>query len=131
MYVAEKFNASSYTATEYSGNCQIIDNLKIDGDSFQAFVRCEKEKFQLSYKITTEEEQQKLKKLHYGQFISVSANVEIPSVNRNQNQFNYQSYLKNQNVYYILRASNLTITNQFSPSFLMRLQNIRLKIITH
>ncbi|EAK9823183.1 DNA internalization-related competence protein ComEC/Rec2 [Listeria monocytogenes] len=131
LFVVEKFNASSYAATEYNGNCQIIDNLKIDGDSFQAFVRCEKEKFQLSYKITTEEEQQKLKKLHYGQFISVSANVEIPSVNRNRNQFNYQSYLKNQNVHYILRVSNLTITNQFSPSFLMRLQNIRLKIITY
>ncbi|EAF5740205.1 DNA internalization-related competence protein ComEC/Rec2 [Listeria monocytogenes] len=131
LFVVEKFNASSYAATEYSGNCQIIDNLKIDGDSFQAFVRCEKEKFQLSYKITTEEEQQKLKRLHYGQFISVSANIETPSANRNQNQFNYQSYLKNQNVHYILRASNLTISNQFSPSFLMRLQNIRLKIITH
>ncbi|ELG6810653.1 DNA internalization-related competence protein ComEC/Rec2 [Listeria monocytogenes] len=131
LFVVEKFNASSYAATEYSGNCQIIDNLKIDGDSFQAFVRCEKEKFQLSYKITTEEEQQKLKRLHYGQFISVSANIETPSANRNQNQFNYQSYLKNQNVHYILRVSNLTISNQFSPSFLMRLQNIRLKIITH
>lgn len=131
MFVVEKFNASSYTATEYSGNCQIIDNLKIDGDSFQAFVRCEKEKFQLSYKITTEEEQQKLRRLHYGQFISVSANIETPSANRNQNQFNYQSYLKNQNVHYILRVSNLAISNQFSPSFLMRLQNIRLKIITH
>lgn len=131
MFVVEKSNASSYIATEYSGNCQIIDNLKIDGDSFQAFVRCEKEKFQLSYKIATEEEQQKLKRLHYGQFISVSANIETPSVNRNQNQFNYQSYLKNQNVHYILRVSNLTITNQFSPSFLMRLQNIRLKIITY
>lgn len=131
MFVVEKFNISSYTATEYSGNCQITDNLKIDGDSFQAFVRCEKEKFQLSYKITTEEEQQKLKKLHYGQFISVSANVETPSINRNQNQFNYQTYLKNQNVHYILRASNLAISNQFSPSVLMRLQNIRLKIITY
>lgn len=61
MFVIEKFNTSSFTATEYNGNCQIIDNLKIDGDSFQTFVRCEKEKFQLSYKITTEEEQQKLK----------------------------------------------------------------------
>ncbi|MCV79155.1 DNA internalization-related competence protein ComEC/Rec2 [Listeria monocytogenes] len=131
LFVVEKFNISSYTATEYSGNCQITDNLKIDGDSFQAFVRCEKEKFQLSYKITTEEEQQKLKKLHYGQFISVSANVETPSINRNQNQFNYQTYLKNQNVHYILRASNLAISNQFSPSVLMRLQNIRLKIITY
>lgn len=131
MFVIEKFNTSSFTATEYNGNCQIIDNLKIDGDSFQTFVRCEKEKFQLSYKITTEEEQQKLKKLHYGQFISVSANIETPSVNRNQNQFNYQTYLKNQNVHYILRASNLAISSQFSPSFLMKLQNIRLKIITH
>ncbi|EAD3237774.1 DNA internalization-related competence protein ComEC/Rec2 [Listeria monocytogenes] len=131
LFVVEKFNISSYTATEYRGNCQITDNLKIDGDSFQAFVRCEKEKFQLSYKITTEEEQQKLKKLHYGQFISVSANVETPSINRNQNQFNYQTYLKNQNVHYILRASNLAISNQFSPSVLMRLQNIRLKIITY
>ncbi|EDJ8761509.1 DNA internalization-related competence protein ComEC/Rec2 [Listeria monocytogenes] len=131
LFVVEKFNASSFTVTEYSGNCQIIDNLKIDGDSFQAFVRCEKEKFQLSYKITTEEEQQKLKKLHYGQFISVYANVETPSIHRNQNQFNYQTYLKNQNVHYILRASNLAISEHFSPSFLMRLQNIRLKIITH
>ncbi|HDU7341405.1 TPA: DNA internalization-related competence protein ComEC/Rec2 [Listeria monocytogenes] len=131
LFVIEKFNTSSFTATEYNGNCQIIDNLKIDGDSFQTFVRCEKEKFQLSYKITTEEEQQKLKKLHYGQFISVSANIETPSVNRNQNQFNYQTYLKNQNVHYILRASNLAISSQFSPSFLMKLQNIRLKIITH
>ncbi|MBC2001607.1 DNA internalization-related competence protein ComEC/Rec2 [Listeria marthii] len=131
LFIVEKSNTSSFTATEFSGNCQIIDNLKVDGDSFQAISRCKKEKFQLSYKITTEEEQQQLKNLQYGQFISVSANIETPQVNRNQNQFNYQEYLKRQRIHYVLQASSLSISDEVSPSILMRIQNIRLQTITH
>ncbi|MBC2186715.1 DNA internalization-related competence protein ComEC/Rec2 [Listeria sp. FSL L7-0253] len=131
LFIVEKSNTTSFTATEFSGNCQIIDNLKVDGDSFQAIVRYEKEAFQLRYKITTEEEQQTLKKLQYGQFISVSANVEAPQANRNQNQFNYQQYLKRQKIHYVLQASSLSISNKASPSILMRIQNIRLQTIAH
>ncbi|MBF2399601.1 DNA internalization-related competence protein ComEC/Rec2 [Listeria marthii] len=131
LFIVEKSNTSSFTATEFSGNCQIIDNLKVDGDSFQAISRCKKEKFQLSYKITTEEEQQQLKNLQYGQFISVSANIETPQVNRNQNQFNYQEHLKRQRIHYVLQASSLSISDEVSPSILMRIQNIRLQTITH
>ncbi|MBC2013427.1 DNA internalization-related competence protein ComEC/Rec2 [Listeria marthii] len=131
LFIVEKSNTSSFTATEFSGNCQIIDNLKVDGDSFQAISRCKKEKFQLSYKITTEEEQQQLKNLQYGQFISVSANIETPQVNRNQNQFNYQEHLKRQRIHYVLQASSLSISDEVSPSVLMRIQNIRLQTITH
>lgn len=131
LFLVEKSNTSSYTATEFSGNCQVVNDLKIDGDSFQAILRCEKEKFQLSYKITTEEEQQKLKKIQYGQIISVSAVLEQPQTNRNQHQFNYKAYLKRKNIHYILRASSLSISDQFSPSILMRIQNIRLKTISH
>ncbi|MBC1970311.1 DNA internalization-related competence protein ComEC/Rec2 [Listeria marthii] len=131
LFIVEKSNTSSFTATEFSGNCQIIDNLKVDGDSFQAISRCKKEKFQLSYKITTEEEQQQLKNLQYGQFISVSANIETPQVNRNQNQFNYQEHLKRQRIHYVLQASSLSISDEVSPSTLMRIQNIRLQTITH
>ncbi|MBF2489897.1 DNA internalization-related competence protein ComEC/Rec2 [Listeria marthii] len=131
LFIVEKSNTSSFTATEFSGNCQIIDNLKVDGDSFQASARCKKEKFQLSYKITTEEEQQQLKNLQYGQFISVSANIETPQVNRNQNQFNYQEHLKRQRIHYVLQASSLSISDEVSPSILMRIQNIRLQTITH
>lgn len=131
LFIVEKSNISSFTATEFSGNCQIIDNLKVDGDSFQAISRCKKEKFQLSYKITTEEEQQQLKNLQYGQFISVSANIETPQVNRNQNQFNYQEHLKRQRIHYVLQASSLSISDEVSPSILMRIQNIRLQTITH
>ncbi|MDT0090822.1 DNA internalization-related competence protein ComEC/Rec2 [Listeria marthii] len=131
LFIVEKSNTSSFTATEFSGNCQIIDNSKVDGDSFQAIARCKKEKFQLSYKITTEEEQQQLKNLQYGQFISVSANIETPQVNRNQNQFNYQEHLKRQRIHYVLQASSLSISDEVSPSILMRIQNIRLQTITH
>ncbi|MCD2223844.1 DNA internalization-related competence protein ComEC/Rec2 [Listeria cossartiae] len=131
LFIVEKSNATSFTATEFSGNCQIIDNLKVDGDSFQAIVRYEKEAFQLRYKITTEEEQQTLKKLQYGQFITVSANVETPQANRNQNQFNYQEYLKRQKIHYVLEASSLSISEKVSPSILMRIQNIRLQTIAH
>ncbi|MBC2181946.1 DNA internalization-related competence protein ComEC/Rec2 [Listeria sp. FSL L7-0233] len=131
LFIVEKSNTTSFTATEFSGNCQIIDNLKVDGDSFQAIVCYEKEAFQLRYKITTEEEQQTLKKLQYGQFISVSANVEAPQANRNQNQFNYQQYLKRQKIHYVLQASSLSISEKVSPSILMRIQNIRLQTIAH
>ncbi|MBC1548531.1 DNA internalization-related competence protein ComEC/Rec2 [Listeria sp. FSL L7-1434] len=131
LFIVEKSNTTSFTATEFSGNCQIIDNLKVDGDSFQAIVRYEKEAFQLRYKITTEEEQQTLKKLQYGQFITVSANVETPQANRNQNQFNYQEYLKRQKIHYVLEASSLSISEKVSPSILMRIQNIRLQTIAH
>ncbi|MBC1986857.1 DNA internalization-related competence protein ComEC/Rec2 [Listeria sp. FSL L7-0478] len=131
LFIVEKSNTTSFTATEFSGNCQIIDNLKVDGDSFQAIVRYEKEAFQLRYKITTEEEQQTLKKLQYGQFITVSTNVETPQVNRNQKQFNYQEYLKRQKIHYVLEASSLSISEKVSPSILMRIQNIRLQTIAY
>ncbi|MBC1543966.1 DNA internalization-related competence protein ComEC/Rec2 [Listeria cossartiae] len=131
LFIVEKSNTTSFTATEFSGNCQIIDNLKVDGDSFQAIVRYEKEAFQLRYKITTEEEQQTLKKLQYGQFITVFANVETPQANRNQNQFNYQEYLKRQKIHYVLEASSLSISEKVSPSILMRIQNIRLQTIAY
>lgn len=122
---------SSYTATEFNGSCQIINDLKIDGDSFQAVVRCQKEKLQLSYKISTEKEQQNLKKLTYGQFISVSAKLEPPQINRNQDQFNYKEYLKGKNINYILQVNTLYISGQSAPSILMRIQNIRLLIMNH
>ncbi|MDT0048303.1 DNA internalization-related competence protein ComEC/Rec2 [Listeria cossartiae subsp. cayugensis] len=131
LFIVEKSNTTTFSATEFNENCQIIDNLKIDGDSFQAIVRYEKEVFQLRYTITTAEEQQKLKRLQYGQFISVSANVETPQANRNQNQFNYQTYLKRQKIHYVLQANSLSISNRVSPSILMRIQNIRLQTIAH
>ncbi|HBM4159951.1 TPA: ComEC family DNA internalization-related competence protein, partial [Listeria innocua] len=131
LFFVEKSNVSSYTATEFNGSCQIINDLKIDGDSFQAVVRCQKEKFQLSYKISTEKEQQNLKKLTYGQFISVSAKLEPPQINRNQDQFNYKEYLKGKNINYILQVNTLYISGQSAPSILMRIQNIRLLIMNH
>lgn len=131
LFIVEKSNTTTFSATEFNENCQIMDNLKIDGNSFQAIVRYEKEVFQLRYTITTAEEQQKLKRLQYGQFISVSANVETPQANRNQNQFNYQTYLKRQKIHYVLQANSLSISNRVSPSTLMRIQNIRLQTIAH
>ncbi|EFV4186793.1 DNA internalization-related competence protein ComEC/Rec2 [Listeria innocua] len=131
LFFVEKSNVSSYTATEFNGNCQIINDLKVDGDSFQAVVRCQKEKFQLSYKISTEKEQQNLKKLTYGQFISVSAKLEPPQTNRNQAQFNYKEYLKGKNINYILQVNTLYISGQSAPSILMRIQNTRLLIMNH
>ncbi|MBM5694077.1 DNA internalization-related competence protein ComEC/Rec2 [Listeria seeligeri] len=126
-----KLNTSSYTTGDFTGSCQIVNDLKIDGDSFQATVRCSKEKFQLSYRIATEKEQNDLKQLQYGQFISVSGSLESPQVNRNQNQFNYKEYLQRQGINYILKTSTLQITPKTTPSLLMRIQNLRLKLINH
>ncbi|MBF2350627.1 DNA internalization-related competence protein ComEC/Rec2 [Listeria welshimeri] len=131
LFFVEKSNISSWKAAEFNGSCQIINDLKVDGDSFQAVVRCNKEKIQLTYKINSEKEQQNLTKLRYGQFISLSGNLETPPINRNQNQFNYQTYLKHQNINFILQANSLYITEHFDPSPLMRMQNIRLTIIKY
>ncbi|UHP11569.1 DNA internalization-related competence protein ComEC/Rec2 [Listeria marthii] len=131
LFLVEKSNTSSFTASEFDSNCQITNDLKVDGDSFQAIVRCKKEKFQLRYKITTEEEQHQLKKLQYGQIIAVSAALEQPQVNRNQNQFNYQTFLKRKNIHYILQVNALSISDKVSPSVLMRIQNMRLQTMTH
>lgn len=131
LFFVEKSNISSWKAAEFNGSCQIINDLKVDGDSFQAVVRCNKEKIQLTYKINSEKEQQNLTKLRYGQFISLSGNLETPPINRNQNQFNYQTYLKHQNINFILQANSLYITEHFAPSPLMRMQNIRLTIIKY
>ncbi|WP_311772922.1 DNA internalization-related competence protein ComEC/Rec2 [Listeria seeligeri] len=126
-----KLSTPSYTPGDFSGSCQIVNDLKIDGDSFQATVRCSKEKFQLNYRIATEKEQNNLKQLQYGQFISVSGSLKSPQVNRNQNQFNYKEYLQRQGINYILKTTTLQITQKTTPSLLMRIQNVRLKLINH
>ncbi|MGC7132368.1 DNA internalization-related competence protein ComEC/Rec2 [Listeria ivanovii] len=131
LFLVDKMNESSHTAGEFSGNCQLINDLKVDGDSFQAVVRCEKEKFQLTYKIPTEEEQKRLKNLVYGQFVSINGSLEEPSVNRNQNQFNYKDYLQHKNMNYLLQAATLHVSKPTSPSILMRIQNVRLRLVNH
>ncbi|MBC1484481.1 DNA internalization-related competence protein ComEC/Rec2, partial [Listeria sp. FSL L7-1558] len=56
-------NTSQFTTLDFAANCQITDDLKVDGDSFQSVVYCNNEKLQLNYKILTEKEQQNLKQL--------------------------------------------------------------------
>ncbi|MBC1507523.1 DNA internalization-related competence protein ComEC/Rec2 [Listeria sp. FSL L7-1509] len=124
-------NTSQFTTLDFAANCQITDDLKVDGDSFQSVVYCNNEKLQLNYKILTEKEQQNLKQLTYGSFVSIVGTLEEPQVNRNQDQFNYKAYLYRQGINYTIQATTLHISQNKSSSFLLYIKNIRLKLIEH
>nr|WP_036065134.1 DNA internalization-related competence protein ComEC/Rec2 [Listeria grandensis] len=103
----------------------LSDGIVIDGDAFRAQVVYQDERFQLSYKMTSEQEQQALKKLKYGDQLHVNAELEAPEKNRNQDQFNYQAFLYRKHIHWLLKANMIQPVTSKSATWLYTLKNFR------
>ncbi|KGL43132.1 hypothetical protein EP56_07225 [Listeriaceae bacterium FSL A5-0209] len=118
-------NHSMFEAGELEGTVTINDGIVIDGDAFRAQVLYQGERFQLSYKLASEQEQKQFMRLNYGDKLSVSGELEAPEKNRNKDQFNYQEFLYRKQVHWLLKASSVQSLSENSASWLHSLRNFR------
>lgn len=71
-------------------------------------------------------------KLTYGDKVKITGEYHAPEVARNTGGFSYQNYLKTQNIYGILEATNCTVLEHNHVHFLKRISyNLKQKIIQH
>ncbi|MBC6315372.1 DNA internalization-related competence protein ComEC/Rec2 [Listeria grandensis] len=125
FWFADSQNRSQHEAGALEAVVTLSDGIVIDGDAFRAQVVYQDERFQLSYKITSEQEQQALKKLKYGDQLHVNAELEAPEKNRNQDQFNYQAFLYRKHIHWLLKANMIQPVTSKSTTWLHTLKNFR------
>ncbi|UAC47314.1 DNA internalization-related competence protein ComEC/Rec2 [Bacillus aquiflavi] len=96
---------TAFNGSERNFIINIKENMKIDGDSMQGIVTVypSNEKLMLKYKIKTKQEKRDLeKKFIYPSSCKITGTLQAPSKPRNENAFNYHSYLLRQKIYWIL-----------------------------
>jgi competence protein ComEC len=90
------------------------DEVKINGDLLRAIVResSSKEKLVLFYRISSEEEKQRLLEHSLiGLSCRVVGSLEIPESARNENAFNYRKYLYQNKIHWQLKTSEWDMSN--------------------
>ncbi|UII54943.1 DNA internalization-related competence protein ComEC/Rec2 [Cytobacillus spongiae] len=89
-----------------------FQSFKIDGNRLTGTATewTTEEKVMLNYKIMSSEEKKVLtEKLQYGLLCQVHGELEEPNQARNPNAFDYKTYLKHQDIYWVLSISSLTL----------------------
>ncbi len=128
-YSSDNWHETVYTGKEKSVQITFIEQPIVDGNLLKAEVRTEqKEKLQLQYKISTEEEKNNLEKnLPIGLTCLANGSLNEPESSRNENSFNYQQYLKQQNIHWILKAENIKWSHCMTTnsSVVTKLKNFR------
>ncbi|EUJ36866.1 hypothetical protein PWEIH_11945 [Listeria weihenstephanensis FSL R9-0317] len=127
FWFSDNQNSSQHAAGELTGTVTLNDGIVIDGDAFRAQVLYQGERFQLSYKITSEQEQKEFMKLNYGDQLQVAGELEAPEQNRNKNQFNYQAFLYRKQVHWLLKTNTVQPMAGKSTSWIYSLKNFRKK----
>ena len=85
---------------------QIITS-SIDGDKLKLTIK-NKEKLLLTYYFKSQTEKDNYrKKYQLGDYIEVEGELSSPKNNTTNYLFNYKSYLKHKNIYYLINASNI------------------------
>lgn len=101
----------------------ILDTIQVNGDQLSFRGTANKQQFQVYYQLTSEAEQQFFKKLSQNVVLQISGSLEKASTQRNFNGFDYQAYLKTQNIYRVLtidRIKSLKPTGNWSLPLLRR-----------
>lgn len=114
-----------------------ITSIKINGDSlrFEGRVMTEdnEEKVVVSYKLSSETEKEMWSEDPLMNHLFIEGGLEEPLRNSNFNQFNYQDYLKRQNIYWQLQANSIQSINNSSlnkPMF-YQIDHLRNKIFNY
>ncbi|URZ87961.1 DNA internalization-related competence protein ComEC/Rec2 [Floricoccus penangensis] len=84
-----------------------IDSFQINGDSLSFKAKSEGENYQVFYKLKTKEEQEYFKNLSENVLLEVEATTDIAEGQRNENGFDYQKYLKTQNIYRVVNVNQI------------------------
>lgn len=101
----------------------ILDTITVNGDQLSFRGKSGKNIYQVYYQLTSEKEQTYFKTLDQGVRLDVSGEIKSAEKQRNFNGFDYQDYLKTQNIYRILtidRIKTITKTKEWSLARLRR-----------
>lgn len=97
-----------------------INEYKFDGNKLSVVI----DNYKGTYYIDSISEKELLKeKIKYGQLIILEGKISIPIKNTIPNSFNYQKYLKSNNINYIISISNLQVLKN-NIGLLNRVKNI-------
>lgn len=134
-YSSDMMHKSVYSGTEKSFQITFNEQSIVDGNLLKAKVMTEqKEVFQLYYKMFTEEEKNYLNShLQIGLTCLAKGSLSKAESSRNENSFNYQRYLKQQNIHWQLKAENIEWSNcsTTNSSVVTKLKNFRQRGITY
>ncbi|WP_110926931.1 DNA internalization-related competence protein ComEC/Rec2 [Bacillus massiliglaciei] len=122
LFAAAAYHAETRNVTGYQGDERLLQvtftgSPDIDGNQLRAVIQSEtKEKIMLRYTIHSEEEKQFLQtNFKMGMTCPSSGRLTAPEPNRNENSFNYQSYLHAQHIHWIWKADNLSFSACMKP----------------
>ncbi|WP_338750248.1 DNA internalization-related competence protein ComEC/Rec2 [Bacillus sp. FJAT-52991] len=112
----EKQHHSTYTGDEETFRVSFTEDTVIDGDRLKATViSATDEKLRLSYKLSSQEEANKLKQLLPGTICDISGTLELPAEARNRHGFNYRSFLANQHIFWQMKVNRLSLSSCYQP----------------
>ncbi len=131
MTVMEQHNVSKLKPEKIKIIDSIQSELKIDGDKLQFISSYQQEKILVTYKMTSKEEKELFRKLKLGMTYKANAVLELPSPNRNEDQFNYQNYLKRKGIHYIAKVTAIQFSESKNENVLQKIANIRHSIIDY
>ncbi len=122
-------NKTVLTGSEKQFEVQ-MQQWEIDGDQLRIKVKDLKtdELLLLQYRIKSFQEKENLaSQLTYGSNCTLNGQLETPSSSRNPNAFNYQEYLSNKQIYWILSADEppIRFCSQQKATFLSFTEKIR------
>lgn len=128
-YFDELRNETGYTGKETDFQISFKEQPIFDGNLLKVDVITEhKEKLRLNYKMVTEKEKNTLEEnLRIGIACLAKGTLERPESSRNENSFNYQQYLKQQNIHWILQAEKIKWgqCTTMNSSNIIKLKNFR------
>lgn len=109
----------------------IITDYKLDGNVLSLIIQA-KEKVKINYYINSEKEKDYYREIiKYGIKIIVNGELSMPINNTIPNTFNYKKYLSNQQIYFLLLASNIKISNSNTSIFYQLKNVVRRQIMEH
>lgn len=108
-----QWERAAQSAPEQVTIVQVIpDTIEVNGDSLSFRGRADGQTYQVFYKLASQEEQAYFQKLTGLVQLEVEAEVSLPAGQRNFNGFDYQAYLKTQDIY---RTVKLTAIKKIVP----------------
>lgn len=118
-HLEEKSLTTGFKGNEKTFILKFTNEMKVDGDVLLAYPQTldSGEKVAISYKIKSEEEKQDIKeKILPGIACAASGTLEIPSVARNPNSFDYQYFLSKKQISWSIKVKKLNIDGCKDPS---------------
>lgn len=109
---------SNYQKTDHIVAGTIL-SISINGNQATLEIKA-KEKLLVSYKIQSINILNRIKALELGDTIKIVGDLEIPSKNRNFHLFNYQNYLKGKQIFWIMKAQEITLQKKGAGLYILK-----------